>query len=104
MTVVAIVPDLMDRSRLGRREGLVHVGTVESAIETGAALAIVDLSRVTSADLARLVAGVPRVVGYAPHVDDETLARAVETGVDEALPRSAFFRRVGELLDGHLGG
>jgi hypothetical protein len=36
------------------------------------------------------------VVGFAPHVDDEALARASAAGC-EALPRSVFFRRLPNL-------
>jgi len=34
-------------------------------------------------------------VGFAPHVEDEVLAKAVVAGC-EALPRSVFFRRLTE--------
>lgn len=94
--VVAVVPDLMDRSRL-RAPG-VEVVTVSVAALHGelvsrgseVALVVADLSRPGVLDA---ITGleVP-VAGFAPHVDDEMLGRARTAGVD-AVPRSVFFRR-----------
>jgi hypothetical protein len=41
-----------------------------------------------------------RVIGFGPHVDDELLQAARTAGVDEVLPRSAFFRRLTPILAG----
>jgi hypothetical protein len=58
---------------------------------------LVDLSRPGVPDILEVVVdGADRVVGFAPHVEDEV---ALSAGV-EALPRSLFFRRIGEILDG----
>ena len=97
MTTYAITPDLMDRGRVdAAREGVVHV-RFEAAVEraTSDDLVLVDLGR-APADLAPLLATGARIVGFAAHVDDATLAAAAEQGV-EALPRSVFFRRLTEL-------
>ncbi len=93
--VVAVVPDLMDRSRL-RADGVelshVPLGRLVAAVadEGSVDLVVVDLSRDGALEVAAaLDVG---VVGFAPHVDDALLARARAAGV-EALPRSTFFRR-----------
>lgn len=93
--VVAVVPDLMDRSRLSVPEvELTHVplARLADAVADGEPvdLVVVDLSRPGALDaVADLMA---TVVGFAPHVDDALLARAQAAGI-EALPRSSFFRR-----------
>ena len=92
MTVVAYVPDLMDRSRFGG--GVQFVSDPADDAGESASLLVIDLSR--GGVPAALPTGV-RVVGFAPHVDDELLQRAEAAGV-EALPRSVFFRRLPELL------
>ena len=97
MTTYAVTPDLMDRGRVdaGCPGDVIHVGFA-AAVERAQPgdLVLVDLGR--AGDLEPLVATGARVVGFAPHVDDGTLAAAAEAGV-EALPRSVFFRRLGEL-------
>ena len=100
MTVYAVAPDLMDRGRIdaGRSGGepAVHVRFDDAvARATSDDVVLVDLGR-APADLAPLVATGARIVGFAAHVDDATLAAAAAQGV-EALARSVFFRRVGEL-------
>jgi PleD family two-component response regulator len=45
--------------------------------------------------------GVP-VVGFFSHVQTELQRRAAEAGVDHALPRSAFTKRLPEILSGEL--
>lgn len=99
--VVAFVPDLMDRSRLGRLGSveLVHARRPADLIDLATAddLVVVDLSRPGVLDVLARVPG--EVVGFASHVDAELLAAAVVAGCDEVLPRSRFFaglaRRVG---------
>ena len=96
MTVFAIVPDLMDRARIDEAILGVHhttpgkVGSLAGPDD----LILVDLRRL-GAQVALAVATGARVVGFAPHVDDETLASAADAGC-EALPRSVFFRRLAE--------
>jgi hypothetical protein len=94
MSVFAIVPDLMDRARIDEAILDVHhttAGKIGSLAADGD-LVLVDLQRIGDA-VALAVATGARVVGFAPHVDDDVLARAAAAGV-EALPRSVFFRRL----------
>jgi hypothetical protein len=97
VTVFAIVGDLMDRSRID--EAILDVqhvtpGTI-GHLATAGDLVLVDLVRMGAA-VALAAATGARVVGFAPHVDADTLARAEASGV-EALPRSVFFRRLPDL-------
>ncbi len=92
MIVRALVADLMDRSRISAAAPGVQF--VRSADElAGADLALVDLQRV---DPAAVPPGV-RTIGYASHVDRATIGTAAAAGI-EAMPRSEFFRRIGDLL------
>lgn len=91
--VVALVPDLMDRSRLaGPTVTVVAVGPgrLAAAVAEGADLVVVDLSRPRALDAVAGLA-VP-VVGFAPHVDTDVADAARAAGV-EVLARSVFFRR-----------
>jgi hypothetical protein len=93
--IVAYVPDLMDRSKL---TGARFVSRPSELIGTGATTIVVDLSRPGVLDeLPAIVATGARVIGFGSHVDGATLDAARAAGA-EALPRSAFFARVGELL------
>jgi hypothetical protein len=105
MTVLAYVPDLMDRSKVsGAAPGVEFVGTAAAllgrATEAAPPLTIVvDLSRPGVLDaLAALAATDARVIGFGSHVDAELLRRAREVGCQTVLARSAFFSRVRELL------
>ena len=90
--VVALVTDLMDRSRLG-----VALPGVEFAGDpgecAGAGVVIVDLAARGGVDLAavRAVAPGARIVAFGPHVDEAGLARGRAEGADLVLPRSRFF-------------
>lgn len=93
--VIAAVPDLMDRSRLGGATVAVtsvSVGRLAAAVADAERvdLVVVDLSRPGAVEAAAGL-GLP-VVGFAPHVDDTLIAAARVAGI-EALPRSVFFRR-----------
>lgn len=94
MTVFAIVADLMDRARIDEAVPDVHhatPGTVGSLAGPGDVV-LVDLRRVGE-QVKLAVATGARVIGYAPHVDEDTLVNAAGAGC-EALPRSVFFRRL----------
>ena len=96
MTVFAMTPDLMDRARIDEAILDVHhttPGKIGSMAADGD-LVLVDLLRIGDA-VALAVATGARVIGFAPHVEDELLARAAVAGC-EALPRSVFFRRLAE--------
>jgi hypothetical protein len=90
--VVALVDDLMDRSRL-----LAAVPTAEPiravSAAAGADVVIVDLARHASAvgDVRR-VAPAATILAFGPHVDDELLAAARRDGADVVMARSQFFR------------
>ncbi len=100
--VVAFVPDLMDRSRLGRLGAIpvVHVsGPAALAAEArDGDLVVVDLSRPGVIEGLGQVAG--EIVAFASHVDTELLERARAAGCAEVLPRSRFFAT----LAGRVGG
>ena len=90
--IVALVPDLMDRSRVSA--ALPDATFVRDAPScAGAAVVLVDLGR-HSADVAavRRAAPTARIVAFGAHVDEERLALARADGADVVLPRSQFFR------------
>jgi NaMN:DMB phosphoribosyltransferase len=90
--VVAMMTDLMDRSRVSAAIPDVTF-TTDPAACADADVVVVDLARhaagVTSA---RGVAPGARIVAFGPHVDDELLAQAARDGADLVLPRSRFFQ------------
>ena len=66
-------------------------------------LVILDLQAPDAIQTAREIAGsrtggVPRIVGYYPHVNTALRDEAVAAGVDEVLPQSAFTARLSRLL------
>lgn len=94
-TVVAYVPDLMDRSKLAAAaSGVTFVGRPAALVQAAseAEVVVVDLDRPGVLDvLADVVATGARVVGFAAHVDASTLQVATARGC-QAMPRSRFFR------------
>lgn len=96
---LAFVPDLMDRSRLSALDVEFVRDLAELADRgAGAELVVVDLARPGTLPAAiRLVAAGVRVVGFAPHVDDELRATAASGGV-EVLARSRFFADPGSAV------
>jgi hypothetical protein len=75
---------------------VVHVRFDDAVAQaTPGDIVLVDLGR-GPADLSALVTTGARIVGFAAHVDEATLAAAEAQGI-EALPRSVFFRRLTEL-------
>jgi hypothetical protein len=97
--VVAFIPDLMDRSRLGPRPvELVRSLDQLATAAVGASLVLVDLARPGALESAAgLVAAGTRVVGFAPHVDDELRNAATGSGV-EVVTRSWFFGHLDDLI------
>jgi hypothetical protein len=90
--VVALVDDLMDRSRLTAAVPGIEF-TRDAAGAAGAAVVVVDLARHAGALAAvRAAAPTARIVGFGPHVDEGTLTRARTEGADAVLARSRFFR------------
>jgi hypothetical protein len=103
-SVVALVPDLMDRSRVSAAVAGVRfvagADALAAALAAAApgAVALVDLGRPGALEAGRrLVTAGTRVVGFAAHVDDALLRAAAEAGI-EALPRSRAFRSLPSLL------
>lgn len=97
MTTLAYIPDLMDRSRLGGLD-VVFVAHLDDLLQaTDADVVVVDLARPGVLDVVgRVTAG--RTIGFGSHVDAALFEAARTAGCDEVLARSAFFRRVEELL------
>ena len=91
--IFAYVPNLMDRSRFGGTVQFVQKSSDLMSVE--ADLILVDLSH--QEVLNHLPPG-SRVIGFAPHVDTETLRAATAAGCAEALPRSIFFKRLPALI------
>ncbi|PZS17750.1 MAG: hypothetical protein DLM54_09200 [Acidimicrobiales bacterium] len=105
--VVALVPDLMDRSKVqaaARGAGAIlslvaEASALAEAASEDADLVIVDLSRPGALDALPDLARV-RTVGFASHVNRALMQGAQEAGCQEVLARSAFFRRLPDLLAG----
>ena len=95
--VLAVVPDLMDRSRTSGTPDVevrfVGAGALAGVDPTTVDLVVVDLSRPGAlVALAEATVAVP-VVGFGPHVEDELLAAAMAAGCTRVLARSKFFAR-----------
>ena len=91
---VALAPDLMDASKL-RGAGVEVVRRLDSP-PTGADLVIIDLDR---ADVPADIDSWPcRTVGFGRHTDPERLEAALAAGLDDAMPRSVFFKRLADGL------
>lgn len=92
MHVVALVTDLMDRSRLaGALPGTQAVSTAEAC--AGADVVLVDLSRF-AADIPAVRAAAPEatILGYGPHADRELADLGRAGGADAVVARSRLFR------------
>jgi len=88
MTVVAYVPDLMDRSRLA---GVVDtfVASPSGLVGVEADVVIVDLGRPGVLDVVPSITA--PVLGFGSHVDADLLEAARAAGCALVLPRSRFF-------------
>lgn len=94
--IVALCVDLMDRSKLsGAFPDARIVRSIDALVEAASdtTVSLVDLRRVGDPAQMANVAG--RVIAFGSHVDEELLDAATAAGVD-ALPRSVFFRRLGD--------
>jgi hypothetical protein len=98
--IVAYVPDLMDRSKVAAAGDVTFVpGAADlAAAAEGADIVVVDLTRAGVLDVVPSI-GAP-VIGFANHTERDLLDAARAAGCAEALPRSAFFSRLDELLGG----
>lgn len=101
-SILAFIPDLMDRSRLKNIQNIIFVSTSKDLelAKTGD-IVVVDLSRPLVLDTVAKMkqkSDPPRIIGFGSHVDKEILADAHRIGCDQVLARSAFFARSVELL------
>jgi hypothetical protein len=93
--IVAFVPDLMDRSRIGQKGSVEWVDQLVDAA-AGADLVIVDLGR---PGVLEVLSGIDApTVGFGSHVDRDLLQAARAAGCDQVLARSAFFSRLDQIL------
>ena len=100
MRVVALVGDLMDRSKIAA--AVPDAGFVARPDEcAGADTVIVDVKAHPGAvAAARRITPGARIVAYGRHDDPEALAAALAEGADEAMPRSRFFRDPAAVIGG----
>jgi hypothetical protein len=92
--IVALVPDLMDRSRVSA--ALPDARFTRDASDCAdATIVLVDLARhAGEVATVRAVAPSARIVAFGPHVDGDVLTRARADGADAVLARSRFFTDV----------
>ena len=88
--IVALVPDLMDQSRI--RAAIPDVRFVRDPAQAAdATVVLVDIAR-GAGRVAEVRAVTPgRIVAFGPHVDDDARAAARAAGADAVLARSVFF-------------
>ena len=106
--VLALVPDLMDRSKLTAALGadveLVATPGHLSQRLTGdgpdPAIVVVDLGRRGTIDALPAIRAATgaRIIGFGPHVERDLLSAARHAGCDEVLARSLFFSTLDQLL------
>ena len=91
MRVVALIGDLMDRSKIAA--AVPDAGFAAAADECAEAdTVIVDVKAHPGAvAVTRRIAPAARIVAYGRHDDPEALAAARGEGADAAMPRSRFF-------------
>ena len=91
VSVVAFVPDLMDQSKL-RLEipDVCFVKEITELIDVDVDLVVVDLSKPEVLDVLPEIKSL--TIGFASHIDQETIAKAEKTGCVKVSPRSKFFR------------
>lgn len=102
--IVALMVDLMDRSRLGAadvrftKDATQFAQALAADDATAPVLAIADLTLPGAAQACAAARSTTRVVGFAPHEQVSELAGPASHTHLEAWARSKFFRRLGELL------
>ena len=112
--IVAVVPDLFFATKIeavaraaGAELSIMPPGqALERCLADPPALVLLDLH--APGDPLALVRGLRtdartrtvRIVGFYSHVEDELRRGALDAGIDEALPRSAFVGRLPGLLAG----
>jgi hypothetical protein len=98
--IIALVSDLMDRSRVSAAVAGVEFAR-DAAACAGADVVVVDLARHGDALVAiRAAAPAARIVAFGPHVDDALLDRARRDGADRVVARSRFFADPAAMVTG----
>jgi hypothetical protein len=102
--IVALVPDLMDRSRISSAfpdASLAElIFTREPSQCAEADIVVVDLAHhEPDLEAARAAAPAARIVAFGPHAELELLERAHVHGADAVLARSRFFQDPAAALD-----
>jgi hypothetical protein len=100
--VVALVTDLMDRSRITAAidDPITFVRGLDADALGAADVVLVDLTRFDDVEAVRAAVPDGRIVAFGPHVDDESLDLARVAGIDVVVARSQFFRDLAGFLDG----
>jgi thiamine monophosphate synthase len=90
--IVALVGDLMDRSRITASVPSAAFASDASGA-SGADVVVIDLGRQATAvaEVRRLVPAA-WIVAFGAHVDESVLTAAATDGADRVLPRSRFFQ------------
>jgi hypothetical protein len=101
--VVALVPDIMDRSKVViAAPDAQFVGSssaLRGALSFGPEVVVVDLARPGAVEAAAAaVAAGARVIAFGNHFQRDVLAAAREAGCHEVVPRSEFFADAEALL------
>jgi uncharacterized membrane protein len=97
-SVIAYVPDLMDRSKVraaAPATTFVSEPAELPAAAVGADLVVVDLTRAGVVEVLPSIEG--RVVGFANHTARDVMDEARRAGA-EVMARSAFFSRLAEVV------
>ncbi len=100
--IVALVPDLMDRSRFGPfADDTVFVKTaadvLSAASAEGVEIVVIDLSRDGAAQLLPRLEG-RKVLTFSSHVNRDAMMAASMSSSAEVMARSVFFNRLPQLL------
>ena len=93
MTIVAYVPDLMDRSKVAAAApGATFVSDPTVLADADADLVVLDLTRAGAVDVLPRVRA--RTIGFCRHTMRDVIAAAEQAGCDRVLVRSEFFADV----------
>ena len=101
VSVVGFVPDLMDQSKL-RLEipEICFIKEVSELFDLDVDLVVVDLSKPEVLDVLTEIKST--TLGFASHIDKETITAAEKAGCTKVVPRSKFFRDLHSLVNGVL--
>lgn len=97
-TIVAYVPDLLDRSKVAAaaRGRVTFVSKPADLVGQEADLVVLDLTRPGAVDAIASLSGA--VIGFANHTNREAMDAALAAGATQVMARSAFFDRLDALL------